>query len=78
MIHLMANDANKVKIMEQGALPLILRMLKTGQKKAFSVEEQILAATAIWKFAFIDSNRKALKKDADVLEGNDSFIVFHE
>ncbi len=71
MIHLMASDHNKVKIMEQGAVPLILRMLKRKEKKAFSVEEQVLAATAIWKFAFIDSNRKTLKRDPDVIDGKE-------
>ncbi|XP_072035118.1 uncharacterized protein [Amphiura filiformis] len=68
LIHLMASDHNKVKVLEQGALPLILRMLKRAEKKAFSEEEQVLAATAIWKFAFIDSNRATLKKDRDVVD----------
>ncbi|XP_072032823.1 uncharacterized protein [Amphiura filiformis] len=73
LIHLMASDANKVKVLEQGALPLILRMLKRADKKPFSEEEQVLAATAIWKFAFIDSNRKALKADPNVLDALNDF-----
>ncbi len=69
MIHLMASDVNKAKVMEQGALPLILRMLKRAEKKPFSEEEQVLAATAIWKLAFIESNREILRADSEVIDG---------
>ena len=79
MIHLMASDVNKVKVMEQGALIVIVRMLQSRRYNDPLIDlyrEQILAATAIWKLAFIDANRMILRNDSDVIQSKISFSAY--
>ena len=63
------NDANKVKIVQEGAVPLLAKILKAG----FNDEEQEMAARVLWKLAFVASNKEAICRNEDAVKG--TFII---
>ena len=68
------NDTNKINFVKMGMVPLLSKVLKTKHGSAasavsFAEEEQILAARGLWNLSFVESNRKVLRTNTDVVEG---------
>ena len=53
--HLAINDDNKHEIQKEGGIPLMIHMLTDD----FDVDEQQVAAKALWNMAFIESIKKS-------------------
>ncbi|XP_070554351.1 uncharacterized protein [Ptychodera flava] len=64
MTKLAVNDANKVKFVEQGVLPHLVKLLKPD----CIIKEQRLAATALWTLAFHDDNKNKIKNEEGCVE----------
>nr|XP_006816976.1 PREDICTED: uncharacterized protein LOC100367825 [Saccoglossus kowalevskii] len=64
LIYLAANDANKVKFVNNDVLPLLVATLTSE----CSTEEHCLAATAIWTLAFHADNKDRIRKEEGCLE----------
>ncbi len=59
------NDANKVKIVEGGIIPILTTILNAK----YSDKEQELAALVFWRLAFVASNRETICKNEDAIKG---------
>lgn len=59
------NDYNKVKIMDNGAVPPMVKMLG----ETFSVYEKTLAAEGLWKLAFVDDHKKRMRENVELMKG---------
>ncbi|XP_072031839.1 uncharacterized protein [Amphiura filiformis] len=57
------NDANKVKIVEEGVIPILAKILKDK----YNEKEQELAARAFWRLAFVACNREVICKSEDAI-----------
>ncbi|XP_077984364.1 uncharacterized protein LOC144438999 [Glandiceps talaboti] len=64
MTKLAVNDANKVKFVELGVLPALVKLLQAD----CSLEEQRLAATALWTLAFHKDNKETIRNEAGCLQ----------
>ncbi|PIK48667.1 hypothetical protein BSL78_14479 [Apostichopus japonicus] len=61
------NDPNKVKVMDNGAVPLMVRMLGDN----CSIEEQTLASEGLWKLAFAEDNKQRMRENTALMEAED-------
>lgn len=59
------NDSNKVKIVEEGGVPLITKVLTN----AICKEERAMAALTLWRLAFVASNRQVICKNGNAIKG---------
>jgi len=59
-------DHNKLKVIEQGALPLLVRSLDADK---YNADHQAAAAKAIWNLAFTDESRQKIIEEEGCLEG---------
>ncbi|KAF6039147.1 hypothetical protein EB796_002545 [Bugula neritina] len=58
-------DHNKLKVIEQGALPLLVRSLDADK---YNADHQAAAAKAIWNLAFTDESRQKIIEEEGCLE----------
>lgn len=61
--HLAVNDANKVRIVQLGAIPLYLQLLQSH-----NVEEQNLGAAGLWILAFKEENKMFIRNQPDIMQ----------
>ena len=63
---LAANDSNKNKIIDHGALPLYIKMLDAD----CTMEEKKVASNGLWTLSFTPYGRSAIQNSAECMEGN--------
>ena len=62
--YLAVNDANKTVLGNNGAVHVLMSMLKTSSDD----DERTIAAKALWMLAFDDNNKEAIRKEVGGLE----------
>ncbi|XP_012945637.1 uncharacterized protein LOC101859901, partial [Aplysia californica] len=60
---LAANDENKIKIVEKGALPVLLRMLQSSDP-----EEQRSSAECVWMLGFHEDAKPIMLRNSDLVQ----------
>ncbi|XP_077984869.1 uncharacterized protein LOC144439456 [Glandiceps talaboti] len=65
MIKLAVNDSNKVRFVDQGVLPHLVKLLQPN----CTIKEQRLAATLLWTLAFYEDNKNKIRNEKRCIEG---------
>nr|XP_039270062.1 uncharacterized protein LOC120344817 [Styela clava] len=63
IMHLASNDDNKLKIVKQGVLPLLVELLQDGN----DAEKKICAKT-VWVLSFKDENKPLIQEQENMME----------
>lgn len=71
LIRVAVNDHNKLKVIDQGVLPLLVQFLDADKHPP---EYQSAAANALWNLAFTDESCQKIVKETGCVEGKMGFI----
>ncbi|XP_077968975.1 uncharacterized protein LOC120344912 isoform X2 [Styela clava] len=63
IMHLASNDQNKLKIVNQGVLPLLVKLLYKG-----SDSEKAISAKTVWVLAFREENKSKIREEENMMK----------